>query len=111
MRLEGIISCKRGDNVRIGQRLFVSAGCRFIDDGQIEIGDDVILGQDVRITADATAGVCIGPGVWIGDRVELRPGAKIGPGAMVCSGTVVDGQVPANAVVEGSPAKVTWYLR
>jgi len=97
--------------VRMGRGVFVSQGCEISDDGLIELGDDVILGERVRISANETTGVSIGTGVWIGDDVELRAGARVGMGAMVCAGSVVDGEVPPNAVVEGRPAKVTWYLR
>ena len=111
MRLEGAITVKNGANVRVGQGVFVSAGCQILDDGIVDIGDNVILGEGVRLVATDTAGVSIGSGVWIGDGAEINPGAHIGPGAMVCAGSVVDGEVPANGVVEGRPAKVTWYLR
>ncbi len=111
MRVEGVISCKNGQNVRVGERLFVSAGCEFIDDGVIDIAADVILGERVRLIATENADVTIGKGVWIGDGAELRPGACIGDGAMVCADSVVEGEVPANALADGRPAKVTWYLR
>jgi acetyltransferase-like isoleucine patch superfamily enzyme len=111
VRLEGVIVCKRGDNVRLGDRVFVSAGCEIIDDGIISIGDEVIIGERVRLISDPENGVSIERGVWIGDDAELRPGARVGAGAMVCAGGLVEGEVPANAVVEGRPAKVTWYLR
>jgi acetyltransferase-like isoleucine patch superfamily enzyme len=111
VRLEGVISCKRGENVRLGSGVFVSGGCEILDDGLIEIGDGVILGEGVRVVAEEKAGVRIGRGAWIGDGAELRPGARVGSGAMVCAGSVVDGEVPDNAVVEGRPARVTWYLR
>ena len=110
-RLEGAIRCKRGDNIRLGAGIFLSANFEIVDDGPVAIGDNVMFGAGVRIVADETGGVTIAPGAWIGDGVELRPGARIGAGAMVCGGSLVDGDVPANAVVEGRPAKVTWYLR
>jgi maltose O-acetyltransferase len=111
VRLEGVIKVKNGQNVRIGQDVFISPGCEMVDDGMIEIGDEVILGERVRLTASAAAGVAVGAGVWIGDDAELGPGARVGAGAMICARSLVEGEVPANAVVEGRPAKVTWYLR
>jgi acetyltransferase-like isoleucine patch superfamily enzyme len=111
VRLEGVISCKRGDNLRLGEGVFVSGGCEILDDGIIDIGDRVILGQRVRLVADASGGVTLGRGAWVGDDAELRPGARVGAGALVCADSIVVGVVPANAVVEGRPAKVTWYLR
>lgn len=111
LRLQGAISCKRGDRVRLGQGVFISAGCELVDDGIITLGDDVILGPGVRIIAEEGHDVTIEAGAWIGENAALRPGAHVGAGAMVCGESVVQGDVPANAVVEGRPAKVTWYLR
>jgi acetyltransferase-like isoleucine patch superfamily enzyme len=111
MRLEGVIVCKRGDRVRVGERVFLSAGCEFVDDGMIVIDDDVILGADVRIIGGEGGEVNIGRGAWVGDGAELRTGATIGAGAIVCAGSVVEGEVPAYTLVEGKPAKVTWHLR
>ena len=111
MRINGVISVLNGENVRLGRGVFVSSGCEILDAGTVEIGDDVILGERVRVVADETSEVSIGAGVWIGDDAELRPGARVGAGAMICAGSVVDGEVPPNALVEGRPAKVTWYLR
>jgi acetyltransferase-like isoleucine patch superfamily enzyme len=110
-RLEGAISCRLGTNLRLGFGVFVSAGCELIDEGPIEIADDVILGQGVRIVSAENRGVTIEAGVWLGDKAEVRPGVKVGAGAMVCGGSIVEDNVPANALVEGRPAKVTWYLR
>ena len=109
--MEGVITVKNGENVRIGRRIFVSQGCEIVDDGVVEIGDDVIFGPGVRVIASRSAGVEIGAGAWVGDGAELQPGSRVGAGAMVCAGCVVQGEVPANAVAEGSPAMVTWYLR
>jgi 2,3,4,5-tetrahydropyridine-2-carboxylate N-succinyltransferase len=109
--LGGVIKVKNGKNVRIGQDVFISPGCEIVDDGMIEIGDRAILGEGVRVTASPAAGVAVGAGVWIGDDAELRPGSRVGAGAMISAGSLVEGEVPANAVVEGRPAKVTWYLR
>ena len=111
LRVEGVVTVKNGNNLRIGRGIFISEGCRIIDDGAVEIGDDVIFGQRVQVIADPSAGVEIGAGAWVGDDAELRPGARVGAGAMVCAGSIVEGDVPPNAVVEGRPAKVTWYLR
>lgn len=111
MRIEGAITCRRGDQLRIGRGLYVGVGCTILDDGPVEIGDDVICGPGVRIVAEAERGVTIGPRAWIGENAELRPGVTVGAGAMVCAGSVVEGDVPPDALVEGRPAKVGWYLR
>jgi maltose O-acetyltransferase len=111
MRVQGAISCLRGDQLRIGTGLFISEGCVILDEGPVAIGDNVICGPGVKIAAEAGRGVAIEARAWIGENVELRPGVTVGAGAMVCAGSVVESDVPPNAVVEGRPAKVTWYLR
>ena len=97
--------------MRLGQNVLISSGCKAIDDGPIEIGDDVIFGPNVMIASEQSHGVRIGPRCWIGEGAKIRPGANIGEGTLVTSAAVVDGEVPAYTVVEGIPARVTWHLR
>ena len=111
MRVQGAITCRRGDQLRIGTGLYIGAGCMILDDGPVAIGDDVICGPGVKIVAEAGRGVTIEPRAWIGENAELRPGVRVGAGAMVCAGSVVERDVPADALVEGRPAAVTWRLR
>ena len=47
--------------------------------------------------------------LWIGANSILVSGAKINDGAIVAAGSVVTKEVPANAIVAGSPAKVIKY--
>lgn len=48
----------------------------------------------------------IGDDVWIGYRALIRQGVKIGNGAIVGMGAVVTKDVPAYAIVGGTPAKL-----
>lgn len=50
--------------------------------------------------------VHIGHDTWIGHGVVIMPGVRIGNGAVVGSNSVVTKDVPAYAIVGGSPAKV-----
>ena len=50
--------------------------------------------------------VQIGHDTWIGHGVVIMPGVRIGHGAVVGSNSVVTKDVPAYAIVGGSPAKV-----
>lgn len=50
--------------------------------------------------------VQIGHDTWIGHGVVIMPGVRIGNGAVVGSNSVVTKDVPAYAIVGGSPAKV-----
>lgn len=55
------------------------------------------------------AQVVIGHDVWIGRSALILPGVTVGNGAVIGAGAVVTKDVPAYAVVVGSPAKVVRY--
>ncbi len=106
-----------GKNIRFGEDVFLNSGCRFQDQGGIEIGSGSLIGHNAVITTlnhdmlpsrranMHPARVMIGRGVWFGANVTVLPGVKIGDGAVVGAGAVVTKDVPAGAVVVGVPAK------
>jgi acetyltransferase-like isoleucine patch superfamily enzyme len=49
--------------------------------------------------------VVIGENVWIGDNSVIVGPADIGSGAIIAANAVVRGEVPANTMVAGAPAK------
>lgn len=55
--------------------------------------------------------VFIGDGVWLGINVVVMPGVSVGEHAIVGANSVVTKDIPANAIVAGSPAKVIRYRR
>jgi hypothetical protein len=69
------------DNVKIGFRVTLA-------------GDNIVIGSHVRID----------PACVIGE------GVTIGRGALVRAGSVVLHSVPANAIVEGNPARLVGYV-
>lgn len=107
-----------GKNIRIGKRVFINSGCAFQDQGGVRIGDDCLIGHNVvlatldhdmdpRRRADMhPAPVVIGDNVWIGSNATVLAGVTIGDNAVVAAASVVTRDVPANAVVVGSPARV-----
>ena len=52
------------------------------------------------------APVTIGNNVWIGANVTILPGVTIGDDAVIAAASVVTKDVPAKALVVGSPARV-----
>ena len=50
--------------------------------------------------------VAIGDRVWIGEGVCVLPGAKIGDGCIIGAHAVVKGEIPANSIAVGAPARV-----
>ncbi|WP_411732056.1 DapH/DapD/GlmU-related protein [Paeniglutamicibacter sp.] len=107
-----------GKNITLGKRIFINAGCKFQDQGGVVIGDDTLIGHNVVIAtlnhdlapsrrADMhPAPVAIGRNVWIGSNATILPGVNIGDDAVVAAASVVTKDVPAGAVVVGSPARV-----
>jgi len=102
----------------LGQRIFINSGCSFQDQGGITIGDDTLIGHNTVLAtlnhgmepdrrADMhPAPIVIGRNVWIGSNVTVLPGITIGDDAVVAAASVVTRDVPARAVVVGSPAHV-----
>lgn len=107
-----------GKSIRLGERVFLNAGCRFQDQGGLEIGDDCLIGHNTVIATlnhDLSprrrgdlhpSPVVIGRNVWIGANVTILPGVTIGEDAVIAAASVVTKDVPARALVVGSPARV-----
>ncbi len=53
--------------------------------------------------------ISIGNGVWLGAHVIILPGTSIGDGVVVGANSVVKSDIPSNAIVAGSPAKIISY--
>lgn len=107
-----------GKNIKIGKNVFINAGCKFQDQGGIEIGDGALIGHGVvlatlnhdfapenRSTLHPSA-IKIGKNVWIGSNAAVLPGVSIGDGAIVAAGAVVTRDIPAKTIAAGVPAKV-----
>lgn len=107
-----------GYNITLGKGTYINVNCNFIDDGEILIGEKVMLGPAVTIATVGhpihpkmreymyTAPVHIGDNVWIGGNVTICPGVTIGENSVIGAGSVVIHDVPANCVAAGNPAKV-----
>ena len=105
-----------GRNLRFGERVFLNSGCRFQDQGGIDIGDGALIGHNAVVTtlnhdldparrADMhPAPVRIGRGTWLGANVTVLPGVIIGDGAVIGAGSVVTKDVAPNTLVVGVPA-------
>jgi acetyltransferase-like isoleucine patch superfamily enzyme len=83
-----------GDNVRL-------SGCSlFGHDGSVNV-----INHAYGLKLDSVGPIIIGSNVFIGHRATVLPSVTIGDNVIVGAGAVVTGDVPANSVVGGVPAR------
>lgn len=110
--------CLVENDVIVGDRVTVKCGVQLWDG--MRIGNDVFIGPNVSFTndrfprsrqyPDKFLETKIQDGASIGAGAVILPGITIGARAMVAAGAVVTRSVPANAIVVGSPARITGYV-
>ena len=116
-------------NVRIGERTDIGVGA-FIGGYKtgIEIGDDCLISPNVSIVGvnyryeeldrtfreqgvESKGPIQIGTNVWIGVGSVILDNTRIGDGTIIAPNSVVSGEIPENAIVQGNPAKVAFIRR
>lgn len=119
-QLRAPLRVEHGRRIRIGARCEIAAGLVAQDFAEITIGDDVVIGANVQLLTltrpvqaeqrrakwAAASPVRIGNNVSLGAGVIVSPGVRIGDNTVVGAGSVVIGDLPANVVAIGNPAKV-----
>ena len=112
--------CVYGQNIHMGDYVFLNILCTILDCNTVTIGDHVMLGPGVQIYTPAhdlqaatriqgwevAKPITIEDNVWIGGSAILLPGVRVGRNAVVGAGAVVTRDVPANTIVAGNPARV-----
>jgi acetyltransferase-like isoleucine patch superfamily enzyme len=88
--------------VRIGEQCVIADRAMFIDfdHGVVEVE------RPIRLQGIYKRDVVVGSNVWIGYGACILRGVSVGDNAVVGTNAVVTKDVPANAVVAGSPARV-----
>lgn len=89
--------------VKIGNSVSIAAYCCIIDTNHGIKASQLIRKQEDDVSED---GVVIGDDVWIGAQCMIIKGAKIGNGAVIGANSLVNSEIPDNAIAYGSPAKV-----
>lgn len=115
---------KPNPKVYIGEQSVIGRHCMITCKNLIRIGDNVLMGayvqiidhnhgvkagQTIRNQPAEIGEVVIGNDVWIGAGVKILNGCHIGDGAVIGSNAVVTGDIPANAIAVGVPARVIKY--
>jgi maltose O-acetyltransferase len=112
--------CSYGQNIHLGDQVFLNVLCTILDCNEVRIGNHVMIGPGVQIYTAAhdlqaearnqgwevAEPIVIEDNVWLGGSAILRPGVRVGRNAVVGAGAVVSRDVPANTVVAGNPARV-----
>ena len=104
-----------GNNTYLGDQTNIRAA-----GGVIKIGNQVLIANQVTIVSSnhgielgrpiidqpwRRGDVIIEDDVWIGAGVVILPGAIIRKGAVIAAGAVVRGEIPANTIFGGVPAR------
>ncbi len=109
-----------GDRLELRERVFVSQHCTI--SGTVSIGCDTLIagyvtiidanhaisdtGRPIREQGGIKKPIVIGEDVWIGSNAVILQGVTIGDHAVVAANATVTHDVPAWAVVAGTPARI-----
>jgi len=116
-----ILHCKNGDII-IHNDVNIGFNCDIASSNIIEIGEKVLLAAyayivggghdyartDIPVTEQKRVahGIKIEANAWIGAGATVLDGVNVGRGTIVGAGAVVTGDLPANSLAAGMPAKV-----
>lgn len=111
------------ENVEFGNNSALDEGVILHARAPIEIGDDVHMSPGVVLTTGSrqldepfpnrkriARPIKIGSGTWIATQAVVLPGITIGKNCIVSANSLVNKDVPDNAVVAGSPARIVGFL-
>lgn len=117
----GAMLLPSGGSISIGQRSSLNQYVVVNGEGDVAIGDDVMIAAFVSIFAanhnfrrtdipiraqgmSTRGGIKIGNDVWIGTHAVILDGVEVGEGAVIGAGAVVTRSVEPYAIMAGVPA-------
>lgn len=126
-RIHAKASIRNAQNIYLGNNVRITIFCCIWAEknSKIIIGNNVLMGPGVKIFCGnhgtklnnipmvyqqrQEKDIKIGNDVWIGANSVILSGTIINDGAIVAAGSVITKEVPANAIVGGTPAKIIKY--
>lgn len=111
--------------ISCGSHVYVAYGCWIMAGARVEIGNEVMFGpycvvvssQHTRQNRSFRYGpprrepIRIGDGAWVGAHAVLTGGCVVGEGSLVAAQSVVRGELPADIMAAGQPARVVGPVR
>ncbi len=118
--IEPDFRCEFGNNITIGDNVYINFGCVILDCGQVSIGSGTLIGPNVGLFSgnhatdaeERAAGglipkpISIGRRVWICGNVSVVPGVAIGDDTIIGAGSVVTHDIPSGVIAAGNPCRV-----
>lgn len=109
-----------GKFTHIGKMFYANFNLTLVDDGEIFIGDNVMVAPNVTICTGThpispelrkkgvqyNLKVTIKNNAWIGAGSIILPGVTIGENSVIGAGSVVTKDIPDNVVAVGNPCRV-----
>ncbi|CAH0534715.1 Maltose O-acetyltransferase [Vibrio stylophorae] len=116
--------CEFGKTVSIGQSTFLNMGVTMLDNAEIHIGNNVLIGPNAQLYTPShpldyrqrrnwvtiCKPIIIEDDVWIGGQAVICQGVTIGARSVVAANATVTKDVPPDTLVAGSPAKIIRHL-
>lgn len=112
--------CELGNNISIGDDVFINFGCIIFDMGEVTIGDHAMFGPRVGLyttnhafdpeervaNLSVSRPIRIGNRVWVAADVKIVQGVTVGDDSIIGAGSVVTRDIPAGVVAAGNPCRV-----
>jgi acetyltransferase-like isoleucine patch superfamily enzyme len=110
-------------HIRIGNYVYINSGTVIYSGNGVEIGDNVLIGPNCNIVpvnhnvsnpnelirlqgfSPSKGGARINSNVWLGAAVTILDGSLIHEGVVVAANSLVNGELEANWIYAGVPAK------
>lgn len=113
-------NCDYGDNIFLGDNVYMNFGVVMLDCAKIEIGDNCLIAPNVQFYSathpidpvirkkglENAKPITIGKNVWIGGCVIILSGVKIGDNSTIGAGSVVTKDIPEDVVAAGNPCRI-----